>query len=197
MSKDNKKFPVLAVVITLASLFLAVFCASTGLFMPAGRTAAVTPFALLEIAIAVLFLAGLTTNKGVLVKVVTIIVTVSLVVTSFVLVLVNLSVTNYPSMFKAVLFALSLLMFICSVLGLIYYFNLRNPRIRAMYKIASISFFVITVGYAIAYMVHDLMNNGANPDLHIYFLTFALATISILPVATLNAFDDEEEQPQE
>lgn len=207
MEKENKNYPVLAIVLTLVALFLAVISASMGLFLPSWRTAGVTPFALLEIVASVLFLAGLTTGKKSLIKTITIIVTVALTVVSFSLVLINLNTSDYNRMFKALLFALSLLMLISSVLEMIYYFNLRNERIKVMYKIASYAFFAIIAIYAVAYIANDLItcmdnarnaSNAANeannqPSLHIYFLTLSLAALSLIPmIANFSAVDNGE-----
>ena len=192
MKNENKKFPIIAIVLTIIGLFVAVICASTGLFLPFDKTAGITPLALLEIVVSVLLLAGLTTGKDALTKTASIIVTIALTVISFSLVIINLSVGDYPKVIRAVLFGLSLLMLISSVLSMIYYFTAaRNDRIKIMYKIMSVSFFAILFIYAVCYLIYDL-SKASEPSINIYFLTFALAIISIIPMVS-SSYEELEE----
>ena len=117
---EFKKFPVAAVTLTIISLVLAVLATSISI------TATDSGFhgdyhlgglAIIEVVAAVLFLAGLTTGKGGLVKVISIILTVALVITSFVLAIVKL--TDHDVLY----FSISLMMLISSVLELIYFLS--------------------------------------------------------------------------
>jgi hypothetical protein len=209
MQNENKKFPVLAMILTFIGLFLAVVCASTGIYLASYRTAGTTALALLAIVITVLFIAGLTASKNVLLRVVSIIVTVSLVVISFVVSLVDLSGgNNTPVLRTSILFAISLLMLICAVLEMIYFFMNKNDRITAMYKFSGYTFSVLTAIYAVVYIISDYMyvdkfngNNTASMDLsfNIYFLTFALAVISLIPLVSFKLLNPEvkKEEPKQ
>ena len=206
MKNENKKFPVGATVLTFIGLFLAVICASTGIYLASYRTAGTTTLALLEIVIAVLFIAGLTASRNVLLRVVSIMVTVSLVLVSFIVALVNLSGgNNTNTLMTSILFAISLLMLICAVLAMIYFFMSKSNRIKAMYKITAYSFSALTFVYGIVYIISDFMyvdtyngNHAAQMQLgfNVYFLTFALAIISLIPVVAFK-FLEPEEQPKE
>lgn len=198
MQNENKKFPVLAMILTFIGLFLAVVCASTGIYLANYRTAGTTALALLAIVITVLFIAGLTASKNVLLRVVSIIVTVSLVVISFVVSLVNLSGGNNTTvLMTSILFAISLLMLICAVLEMIYFFMAKNDRIIAMYKFSGYTFSVLTVIYAVVYIISDYIyfngSDTASVDLsfNIYFLTFALAVISLIPLVSFKLLNPE------
>ena len=202
MKNENKKFPVVATILTFIGLFLAVICASTGIYLASYRTAGTTTLALLEIVVAVLFIAGLTASRNVLLRVVSIMVTVSLVLVSFIVALVNLSGgNNTNTLMTSLLFAISLLMLICAVLAMIYFFMAKSARIKTMYKITAYSFSILTFIYGIIYIWTDVMSynasNVANPQLslNVYFLTFALAVISLIPVVAFK-FLEPEEQPK-
>ena len=195
---NQKKFPIAATILTFIGLFLAVICASTGIYLASSRTAGTTTLALLEIVLSVLFIAGLTASKNVLLRVVSIILTVGLVVVSFITTLVNLSGGNNATVITtSILFAISLLMLICSVLAMIYFFMAKSDRIKTMYKISAYSFSALTFAYGVVYVVTDILNYNAytgsgNPQLsfNVYFLTFALAVLSLVPVVAFKYLDD-------
>lgn len=207
MKNENKKFPVLATVLTFIGLFLAVICASTGIYLASYRTAGTTTLALLEIVISVLFIAGLTATRNVLLRVVSIMVTVSMVLVSFIVALVNLSGgNNTNTLMTSILFAISLLMLICAVLAMIYFFMSKSARIKAMYKITAYSFSALTFVYGIIYIIADFLyvdayngNHSASMQLgfNVYFLTFALAVISLIPVVAFKFLEPEEKPKQE
>ena len=206
MKNENKKFPIGATVLAFIGLFIAVICASTGIYLASYRTAGTTTLALLEIVIAVLFIAGLTAARNILLRVVSIMVTVSLVLISFVIALVNLSGGNNTStLMTSILFAISLLMLICAVLAMIYFFMAKSDRIKAMYKITAYSFSALTLVYAIVYIISDFMYvdayNGNHVEsmqlsINVYFLTFALAVLSLIPVVAFKYLEPQV-QPKE
>ena len=143
---------------------------------------------------AVLVLAGLTTGKVGLVRVISIILSVGTVITSFVLAIVKFNESN------ALYFTISLLMLIASVLSLIYFLCMRNnKRIIMMHIISSICFASLVLLYCVLYMSFDMMEAES---LHIdnYFLLLSFALITILPfVARLNLVVKEvpDEEPEE
>ena len=199
MKNENKKFPIVAVVLTVIALILAVACASTGIYLASYKTAGTTTLALFEIVVAVLFIAGLTASKNVILRVVSIIVTVSQVVISFIVSLVNLTGgTGGTVLSRSILFAISLLMLICSILTLIYFFMVKTGRIKAMYKFSGYTFSFLTFAYTVAYIIFDILNynhsNYADKEIsiNIYFLTFALVFISLIPLVANKLLDDEE-----
>lgn len=206
MKNDKQKFPILAVVLTFVALALGVACASTGIYLATYRTSGTTTLALFEIGLAVLFIAGLTAAKNILLRIVSTIVTVSIVVVAFVTTLVNLTGgTGGTVTTRTILFAISLLMLICAILNLIYFFMNKTNRIKAMYKFTGYTFSILTFVYGIAYIVVDFMYvdayNGSHQvpaelSFNVYFLTFALAFISLIPIVTNKLLDEEEEKQQ-
>ena len=189
-----KKFPVAAVTLTIISLVLAVLATSISI------TATDSGFhgdyhlgglAIIEVVAAVLFLAGLTTGKGGLVKVISIILTVALVITSFVLAIVKL--TDHDVLY----FSISLMMLISSVLELIYFLSVKGDgRISKLYMVASITFCGLVALYGIVYTTIDLIDLAQyNYPVQIdnYLLLFGLAFIASLPVVSYASLAKEEE----
>ena len=198
---EMNKFPKLAVIMTIVGLFLAVVAMSISLMFPSVDN--LGGLAILEIVATVLVLAGLTTAKVVLLRVINTILTVCLLITSFVLAVVKFSNRD------VFLFAASILMLVASILALIYFLTMKNPRITKMYLYAGTAFSILTAAYAIIYVVEDLIEviqYGVEGHFGTYFLLLAFAVVSFLPVATHRSLDvidepDEpaqiEEQPQE
>lgn len=174
---EFKKFPLLATILTVVGLILSVISVSIAL-MSDTYVGGYATLAILEIVAAVLVLAGLTTGRVVLLRVISIITMVSLIITAFVLALAKFADKN------VFLFALSLLMLIASILELIYYLTLRNERIGKMYFVAGLCFTALVAIYGIYYIVDDVIEiiNYALPGhYHLYFLIFAFAFVSVLP----------------
>ena len=191
---EFKKFPVAAVTLTIISLVLAVLATSISI------TATDSGFhgdyhlgglAIIEVVAAVLFLAGLTTGKGGLVKVISIILTVALVITSFVFAIVKL--TDHDVLY----FSISLMMLISSVLELIYFLSVKGDgRISKLYMVASITFCGLVALYGVVYTTIDLIDLAQyNYPVQIdnYLLLFGLAFIASLPVVSYASLAKEEE----
>ena len=117
---EFNKFPVAAVTLTIIGLVLAVLATSLSITVNDNGLYEgyhLGGLAVIEVVAAVLFLAGLTTGKGGLVKVISIILTVGLVVTSFVLTIVKLS--NHDPLY----YSITLMMLIASALELVYFLS--------------------------------------------------------------------------
>jgi len=194
------KFPTLAVTLTIVGLVLAVLATSFSIWaynQKSYDSAHLGALAIIEIVAAVLFLAGLTTFNGTLVKIISIILTAGIVVTSFVLSMVKLSQQD------AVFFPISLMMLIASVLELIYFLSLRyNDRISKLYLVSSIVFCAFALAYGITYISIDLVDHFyyGYRSFYIdnYFLLLALVAIAALPaVSFFSLTKEEKEQPQE
>ena len=96
------------------------------------------------------------------------------------------------------LLAISLLMLVASVLGLIYYLtSFRNPRIGKMYIATGFVLGLLVVMYAVFYMTADMAaaaksSYDPNPTTENYFLLFSLAVISVIPaVIKITTKDDD------
>lgn len=192
---EFNKFPVAAVTLTIIGLVLAVL--ATSISITANDQgyysgAHLGGLAIIEVVAAVLFLAGLTTGKGGLVKVISVILTVGLVITSFVLAIVKL--TNHDVMY----FSISLMMLIASVLELIYFLSVKfNGRIAKLYLVASITFCGLVALYGAIYTVMDIIDFVQyNYPVHVdnYLLLFGLAVIAALPVLSYVSLSKEEAQ---
>ena len=194
MSKnENKQFPVIAIILSALAIVLAVISiafAATDNYYGGNAT-----LGILELVASVLFLAGLTTGKRVLARIISIISLVSMIVVSFVLAVVKVYSQDVA------LLAISLLMLVASVLGLIYYLtSFRNPRIGKMYIATGFVLGLLVVMYAIFYMTADMAAVAKSsydpvPATQNYFLLFGLAVISVIPaVIKITTKDGEEAQ---
>ena len=189
MSKyEFKKFPLLATILTIVGLILAVVAISASLSFR-NTDGGVAALALLEIIAAVLFLAGLTTGRVGLLRVISIIVTVALIISAFVLTIAKFSDRDVP------LFAVALLLLINSVLELIYFLTLRFPRIKMMYLISGLCFSGLVFIYGGIYMgrdIYEAVKLGLVVHYNYYLLIFAFSAISALPVAFYNSLTKKE-----
>lgn len=191
MSKnENKQFPVVAIILSALAIVLAVisisFAAADNYY---GGNATL---GILELVASVLFLAGLTTGKRVLARIISIISLVSMIIVSFVLAVIKVYSQDVA------LLAISLLMLVASVLGLIYYLtSFRNPRIGKMYVATGFVLGLLVVMYAVFYMTADMAaaarsSYDPNPATENYFLLFSLAVISVIPaVIKITTKDDD------
>ena len=139
---EFKKFPILATVVTIVGLLAAIFSISISLMTSSYDGFAA--LALLEIVATVLVLAGLTTGKVTLLKVISIIMTISVLLASF-----SLAIAKY-SVHDGILFTVSLVMLVCSVLSLVYFLTIKNQRIEKLYFIASIIMLVLVAIYTLS-----------------------------------------------
>ena len=169
---EFKKFPILATVVTIIGLLAAIISISISLVTSTYDGFAA--LALLEIVATVLALAGLTTGKVTLLRVISIIMTVGILVTAF-----FLAIAKYADR-DGFLFAVSLLMLVGSVLSLVYFLTVKNPRIEKMYFVASIVMLFLVVLYTVIYLVKSF---DGNYSISIACLLLGLAAITVLPVS--------------
>ena len=194
---EFNKFPVAAVTLTIIGLVLAVLATSLSITVNDNGLYEgyhLGGLAVIEVVAAVLFLAGLTTGKGGLVKVISIILTVGLVVTSFVLTIVKLS--NHDPLY----YSITLMMLIASALELVYFLSLKdNGRIAKLYLVTSITFCSLVALYGIIYTTMDLIDFVQyNYPVHVdnYLLIFGLAVIAALPFVSYHSLVKEEKEAQ-
>lgn len=174
---ELKKFPTAPIVASLIALLASVVAISISI-MTFEYEGGLVFLGLLLIVAGVLVLAGLTTGRIVLLKVITTIVTISLVLTTFILTLVKYGEHD------VFLFATSLLMLIASVLELVYFFSLKKPIVQKLYEITSISFGALTAAYLIIYVTFDIIKcvkNGTMLHPHNYALIVSFAFVALLP----------------
>jgi len=192
---EFKKFPILATMLSILIVVLSVVAITIGLsresFVYTGSL--FTGLALLVAS--VLFIAGLTTGKIHLLKVISIMSSVGVIVTSFVF-----SVMNFET-HQTVLFSLSILMLICSVLSYIYFLtSARNARIKNMYLVAIIVMACLTFAYALVYILQNVdsaTHDGSDFDYTNYLLLFGFILLILIPLSIRFAVSQKEVKPEE
>ena len=198
-TQEFKKFPIVATILSIVAILLSVIAITSSLMEDTYLFAGTVVLGLLLLVASVLFIAGLTTGRIVLLKVISIITFLGTIVTNFVLTVVNFENRNVE------LFAVVLLMLIASVLGYIYFLTSpRNERIRKMFIVTSSVLTVLIVIYAVIYIIKDV-SGRTNPDAILmypyYLLLFSYATLSTIPLAihlSLSGKEKEQEkQPKE
>ena len=185
---EFKRFPIVATVLTILGLLAAVLAISISLMSSKYYDGTVS-LALLEIAATVLILAGLTTGKVVLLRVISTIITVGVLTSALIIAMFKY---GYKDVY---LFSVALLMFICSLLSLIYFTVIRNKRIENLYFVSSGVLTSLAVVYLIIYVVKDIVNNGNELSPHIYALLCSYAFITILPMMVYCSLTKVEVEP--
>ena len=184
---EIKKFPLLATILTILGLVASVISITISLVNTTYD--GFVSVALLEIVATVLFIAGLTTGKCTLLRVISIITTVCILIAAFVL-----AIAKY-SMRDVVLFGIALFMLIDSVLNLVYFLASKNKKIEKLFLITSVVFTSLVAVYTIVYIVQNVSNyvDGASelaPQM--YAILFSFIFISVLPAIVYHSMDKEE-----
>ena len=180
---EIKKFPLVATILTVLGLVCAVVAIATSLLSDGFSW--IASLALIEIIATVLFLAGLTIGRVGLLRVISIIVTVCLLITNFVL-----SIVEYNKK-EVVLFSVALLMLVASVLELVYFLAIRNQKIRKMYKVTSYILGALVAVFAIYFLVNNILNRGegASVQYQTFILLLSYTFITLLPVFVHNSMN--------
>ena len=190
---EIKKFPLIATILTVLGLVCAVVAISTSLL--SSGFSWIASLALLEIIATVLFLAGLTIGRVGMLRVISVIVTVCLLITCFVLAITEY---NMKEVFK---FSISLLMLVASVLELVYFLAIRNQKIRKMYMVASYVLTGLILIFSLYFLINNIQGNtaeGLPVEYQTFILLLSFTFISVLPVAVHSSFEmSEVEEPQE
>ena len=180
---EIKKFPLVATILTVLGLVCAVVAIATSLLSDGFSW--IASLALIEIIATVLFLAGLTIGRVGLLRVISIIVTVVLLITNFVL-----SIVEYNKK-EVVLFSVALLMLVASVLELVYFLAIRNQKIRKMYKVTSYILGALVAVFAIYFLANNILNRGegASVQYQTFILLLSYTFITLLPVFVHNSMN--------
>ena len=193
-TQEFKKFPIVATVLSIVAVLLSVIAITSSLMKDTYLFAGTVVLGLLLLVASVLFIAGLTTGKIVLLKVISIISFLGTIVTNFVLTIVNFESRNVE------LFAIVLLMLIASVLGYIYFLTSpKNNRIRMLFIVTSSVLTVLILIYTATYIIKDVSGKTDSDSILMYpyyLLLFSYATLSTIPLAIhLSLSNKEQEQP--
>ena len=179
---DFKKFPLVATILTILGLVCAVVAIASSLLSDGFGW--IASLALLEIIATVLILAGLTIGRVGMLRVISIIITVCLVITNFVL-----AIAEYDKR-EVFMFSIALLMLVASVLELAYFLAIRNEKIRKMYTVASFCLSALVLIFSIYFIIKS--GQGISEGLPIEYQTFILLLsyvfITLLPVTVHTSF---------
>lgn len=194
---EFKKFPILATVLAIVSLVFSVVAITSSLGINDYADGSLYLGLLLLVA-SVLFVAGLTTGRLTLLKVISIITSAGVITANF-----FITIAKFEER-ELVMFAFALLMLIASVLCFIYYLTMKNERIKKMYFIASLAMAGLTFVYFVLYVVRDIgyfvTNQQAGLMYSYYFVLLSYVIVASLPMViqhSLSKKEPEEEQPQE
>ena len=195
---EFKKFPILATVLAAVCLLLSVIGVTASLadydYYYTGPMIA----GLCLIIVAVLMIAGLTTGRPLLLKVISIIVFIAVMTTNF-----GITIGEFGE-HRVVLFGIALLMLIVSVLSFVYFVTVKTPRIRMLFLVTSSILAGLTLVYAIVFTITDLTRVLGQYDVYqypFYFILTGYAIVTSLPMVVYFSLskkeEPQEEQPKE
>ena len=190
---EFKKFPILATVLAAVCLLLSVI----------GVTASLADYnyyytgpmisGLLLIIVAVLVIAGLTTGRPLLLKVISIIICIAVITTNF-----GITIGEFGE-HRVVLFGIALLMLIVSVLSFVYFVTVKTDRIRMLFLVTASILGGLALIYAITFTIVDLTKTLGEYDYYeipYYFILTGYAVATVLPMVVFFSLS-KKEQPQE
>lgn len=181
---EIKKFPLLATILTILGLVAAVISITISLIST--NYDGFVSVALLEIVATVLIIAGLTTGKCTLLRVISIIITVCILIAAFILAIAKYSVRD------VYLFGVALFMLIDSVLNLVYFLASKNKKIEKLFLITSVVFTSLVLLYTIIYIVQNISNANAGADAinsQVYAILISFIFISVLPAIVYRSME--------
>ena len=186
---EFKKFPVLATVLAIVSLVLSVVAITSSLGINDYADGSLYLGLLLLVA-SVLFVAGLTTGRLTLLKVISIITSACVITANF-----FITIAKFEQR-ELVMFAFALLMLIASVLCFIYYLTMKNERIKKMYFIAGLALVGLTFVYFVLYVVRDIgyfvTNQQTGLMYSYYFVLLSYVIVASLPMVIQHSLSKKE-----
>ena len=194
---EFKKFPLVATILTVLGLICAVVAIASSLLSDGFGW--IASLALIEIIATVLILAGLTIGRVGMLRVISIIITVCLVITNFVL-----AIVEYDKR-EVFMFSVALLMLVASVLELVYFLAIRNEKIRKMYNVASFILSALVLIFSIYFLVKSAQGSGSGVpvEYQTFILLLSYCFITLLPVTVHASFnmvkveEQKEEEPEQ
>ena len=190
---EFKKFPILATILAAACLLFAVIGVTSSLFNYDYFYGGPVFTGLLLVIVSVLVIAGLTTGRPLLLKVISIIISISVITTNFIVTIVEYN--NH----KAVLFGIVLLALIASVLAFVYFLTVKTERIRKMYLVTGSILSVLVLAYAITFTITDLVRVLGEYQYYEYPYYFILVSYALATALPMVIFlkKKKKEEPQE
>ena len=191
---EFKKFPILATILAAACLLFAVIGVTSSLFNYDYFYGGPVFTGLLLVIVSVLVIAGLTTGRPLLLKVISIIISISVITTNFIVTIVEYN--NH----KAVLFGIVLSALIASVLAFVYFLTVKTERIRKMYFVTGSILSVLVLAYAITFTITDLVRVLGEYQYYeypYYFILVSYALATSLPMVIFFSLSKKEESQEE
>ena len=194
---EFKKFPLVATILTVLGLVCAVVAIASSLLSDGFGW--IASLALIEIIATVLILAGLTIGRVGMLRVISIIITVCLVITNFVL-----AIVEYDKR-EVFMFSVALLMLVASVLELVYFLAIRNEKIRKMHTVTSFILSALVLIFSIYFLVKSAQGSGSGVpvEYQTFILLLSYVFITLLPVTVHLSFnmiqvdEPKEEEPEQ
>ena len=180
---EFKKFPLVATILTVLGLVCAVVAIASSLLSDGFGW--IASLALIEIIATVLILAGLTIGRVGMLRVISIIITVCLVITNFVL-----AIVEYDRR-EVFMFSVALLMLVASVLELVYFLAIRNEKIRKMHTVTSFILSALVLFFSIYFLVKSAQGSGSGVpvEYQTFILLLSYVFITLLPVTVHLSFN--------
>ena len=179
---EFKKFPLLATILTVLGLVCAVVAIASSLLSDGFGW--IASLALIEIIATVLILAGLTIGRVGMLRVISIIITVCLVITNFVL-----AIVEYDKR-EVFMFSVALLMLVASVLELVYFLAIRNEKIKKMYTVTSFVLSALVLVFSVYFLVKSAQGSGEAPvEYQTFIMLLSYCFITLLPVTVHLSFN--------
>ena len=194
---EFKKFPILATVLAAVCLLAAVVGITLSLTNYDYYYSGPMVSGLFLVVFSVLVIAGLTTGRPILLKIISIIIGIAVIVTNF-----GITIAEF-SEHRVALFGIALLMLIASVLTFVYYLTVKTERIKKMFLVAGSILSGLVLVYAIVFTIVDLTRVLGQYDYYehpYYFILLIYAIATSLPMViffSLTKKEEPKEEPQE
>ena len=194
---EFKKFPILATVLAAVCLLAAVVGITLSLTNYDYYYSGPMVSGLFLVVFSVLVIAGLTTGRSILLKIISIIIGIAVITTNF-----GITIAEF-SEHRVALFGIALLMLIASVLTFVYYLTVKTERIKKMFLVAGSILSGLALVYAIVFTIVDLTRVLGQYDYYqypYYFILLSYAIATSLPMViffSLAKKEEPKEEPQE
>ena len=142
----------------------------------------------------VLVIAGLTTGRPLLLKIISIIIGIAVITTNF-----GITIAEFGE-HRVALFGIALLMLIASVLTFVYFLTVKTERIKKMFLVSGLILSGLALIYAIVFTITDLTKTLGQYDYYqhpYYFILLSYAIATSLPMVVFFSLAKKEEPKQE
>ena len=191
---EFKKFPIAATILSIITLLLAVISITSALVLREDYYFGGPIFlGLLLLVASVLFIAGITTGKINLLRVISIVTFIGIIIANF-----SLTIAKYTSR-EVELFTFAILMLITCILSYIYFLAGKSKRIRMMFIVAIGVLVTLTVAYTVSYIMRDMNRAEAEHSQLMapyYLILFSYSILPSIPLAIRCSLSKKEPQEE-